>query len=440
MFSLSTLLTFLRTLGAQSFYAKRLAPNDNSKNQIYAGGSDEVFGILPPVSINHSSPTAKGPAFKAPLDLWWIADDRTVHNAPGTQLIYYPQYPEVRVSGFLKSCTQAPNDVLTSRDVGRVLVFGVTPNGRILAYACDSDHPVAKELASQHAIESRGVFIDLSGADTGAEHWKQSLLNEICRITRLGWIPGKRLRSDGTTIECTSSNCGGYTLECELGISANGYSLPDYHGWEVKAYTVNSFDSPTGQTITLMTPEPNGGLYADDGPAAFVRKYGYEDLLGRADRINFGGIFRIGVRQDRTGLTMRVEGYDPEADSVTGSDGFIALFDDDDNIAASWSFAGLLDHWRRKHSSAVYVPTLCDNTTVRRYRYGSRVTVANGAYFRRLLRGFASGVVYYDPGIKLTNCSTSRPQIKRRSQFRVRFDNIDSLYVNCEQLDACSCD
>jgi hypothetical protein len=32
----------------------------------------------------------------------------------------------------------------------------------------------------------------------------------------------------------TSSNCGGYTLEAELGATPNGYSEPDFMGWEIK--------------------------------------------------------------------------------------------------------------------------------------------------------------------------------------------------------------
>jgi hypothetical protein len=52
-----------------------------------------------------------------------------------------------------------------------------------------------------------------------------------------------------------------------LGISPNGRSEPDYLGWELKAYS--------GSRITLMTPEPNGGLYGEKGVAEFLRTYGY---------------------------------------------------------------------------------------------------------------------------------------------------------------------
>jgi hypothetical protein len=45
-----------------------------------------------------------------------------------------------------------------------------------------------------------------------------------------------------------------------------------------------------------------------------------------------------------------------------------------------------------------------------------------------LLGAFASGAVYYDPGIKMENADTYRPVTKRRSQFRVRHANVGSLY------------
>jgi hypothetical protein len=53
----------------------------------------------------------------------------------------------------------------------------------------------------------------------------------------------------------------------------------------------------------------------------------------------------------------------------------------------------------------------------------------------RLLAAFASGEVYYDPGIKLENASTA-PVTKRRSQFRISSGDIPALYetVNSAQV------
>ena len=53
----------------------------------------------------------------------------------------------------------------------------------------------------------------------------------------------------------------------------------------------------------------------------------------------------------------------------------------------------------------------------------------------RLLRAFASGAVYYDPGIKLEHASTAKPKHKKRSQFRVSSRNITALYETVETVE-----
>lgn len=51
-----------------------------------------------------------------------------------------------------------------------------------------------------------------------------------------------------------------------------------------------------------------------------------------------------------------------------------------------------------------------------------------------LLAALAAGAVYYDPGIKLEHAST-RPQVKRRSQFRVASKSIGALYESVETVE-----
>jgi hypothetical protein len=53
----------------------------------------------------------------------------------------------------------------------------------------------------------------------------------------------------------------------------------------------------------------------------------------------------------------------------------------------------------------------------------------------RLLRAFASGAMYYDPGIKLEKASTEKPKQKKRSQFRVASKNIAALYERVETVE-----
>lgn len=137
-------------------------------------------------------------------------------------------------------------------------------------------------------------------------------------------------------------NCGGYTLEAELGITPNGYSEPDYLGWEVKQFGVPNFKNINTAIITLMTPEPTHGFYVNFGTEAFIRKYGYEDRIGRADRMNFGGIHKSGERHKLTALQLDLIGFDVESGKIRSTDGRIALIDINGNEAASWSFSSML--------------------------------------------------------------------------------------------------
>ena len=71
----------------------------------------------------------------------------------------------------------------------------------------------------------------------------------------------------------------------------------------------------------------------------------------------------------------------------------------------------------------------------RQYAYGHKVRLAQRTDSLRLLRAFAAGAVYYDPGIKLENASTEKPKNKKRSQFRVRSKNIAALYQTVETVE-----
>jgi hypothetical protein len=224
------------------------------------------------------------------------------------------------------------------------------------------------------------------------------------------------------------------TLEAELGIMPNGYSEPDFHGWEVKQHSVTTLSHPDSGVITLMTPEPTAGFYHDRGVEAFIRRYGYADRMGRADRINFGGLHKAGERQILTGLTMAIDGFDATSGKITNPDGGVVLRDKNGNNAAEWKFTGILDHWKRKHALAVYVPSI-KRTAPLQYRYGNLIRLGTGTSPLRFLDALSKGAVYYDPGIKLENASGLNPTTKRRSQFRVRVTNLDALYDDMRQVD-----
>ncbi|WP_205945896.1 MvaI/BcnI family restriction endonuclease [Pedobacter hiemivivus] len=410
-----------------------MSPNDNSKNQMYLAGSFDILNILP---IKEIKTVATGDwskeRFKASLSFKWIGDDFNLYPAPKSQLILYPKYPEVRFSGFLIGCQNPPSELMTQRLAGRLFFFGVGSDGSVLGYVAGPHSELAIEYQNYGYSYEYGVFKVLELPKLVNN--KQRLINELKRIHDLGWIKSKRLDRAGRILPCLAPNCGGYTLEAELGITPNGYSEPDFLGWEIKQFGVANFNRISSAVITLMTPEPTNGVYVKEGTESFIRQYGYEDKSGKADRMNFGGIHRFGLRQALTSLKLELVGFDRSSGKIRNSDGRIVLLDVNENEAASWSFSSMLLHWNRKHNQACYIPSLCEKTVDRQYRYGNNVILGSGTDFQLFLSQMALGNIYYDPGIKMENAS-SKPLIKKRSQFRIISKNLPFLYKSNESLD-----
>lgn len=428
--NLKNLKSLLGDNDCRRIYIKKLSPNDNSKNQVYLGGSFDILNVLPIHEIkNEPAGNWNKERFKAAVRFSWIDEDRNIYPAPHSQLILYPKYPEVRFSGFLTGCKKPPSALMTQRLEGRALFLSVTGNGTILGYVAAPDSEIVKEFDALGITDEHGVFkiIDLPAAVNN----RKRLLNELSRIHRLGWITSKRLDRNGNILPCQSVNCGGYTLEAELGITPNGYSEPDYLGWEIKQFGVKNLARIEAAVITLMTPEPTSGYYVSEGVGAFIRKYGYQDLRGRPDRMNFGGIYKVGVRHPRTDLQLELIGFDPIAGKIRNTDGRIVLLDRNDEEAASWSFSSILLHWNRKHNQACYVPSLSEKTQGRKYKYGDRIILGTGTDFQLFLTQLTLGNIYYDPGIKMEHI-TETPITKRRSQFRIKERYLSSLYKTSE--------
>lgn len=425
------------------FY-KRLAANDNSKNQIYLGGELSVVNVLPSGDLiaqvsSSSKPGAAGKQrLKASLPLRWLNADGSFHVAPKSQLILYPQYPEVRMSGFLAgSAAQLgewfdPNK--KGRQLGRTLVFGVASDGNIYTYLALPGSLITREIENVKSVAIFGALREIALTDTSGV---AELLEELCRIHRLGWIASKRLDAKHNVLPCVSPQCGGYTLEAELGITPNGYSDPDYLGWEVKSFSVTDFLRIDSKVITLMTPEPDGGYYKDSGVKNFIKKFGYPDVGGQVDRLNFGGTHFFGKRHHRTALELALTGYDPSSGKLIDVNGGIALIASNGDCAALWTYAKLIDHWKKKHDKAVYVPAKSEHQPKRRYMYGADVLLGRGSDFESFLKAVAAGAIYYDPGIKMEDAS-GKQAVKRRNQFRVKARNLESLYSTFEKVPVCA--
>jgi hypothetical protein len=430
--TLTSVTAQLADLGVRHLYLKPLAENDNSKNQIYLGGGDwAVLNALPAKTWLDPVPMTRGFIVKAELDFSWVDGRGHVLPMSGARLILYPQYPEIRLSGFLRGAGGAPS-FIGQRLPGRVLVLGVTADGRIYAFASRAEDAVSQELLAQPRTRAAGALWEIPLHDPGDQ--RRRLLDEFHRVHLLGWLDPVRLTAQGI-LPCHGPNCGGLTLEAALGVSMNSLAEPDLLGYEVKQHQVTAFDRVESGVLTLMTPEPTAGLYRTAGVEAFVRRFGAPDALGREDRLNFGGVHRYGIRSPRTGLTLRVPGWDVAEGRLVDPTGGLALLADDDEPAAVWPFPRLIEHWQRKHLHAAYVPAMRRSVPRVQYSFGGSVRLGERTDFGLFMNALIDGLVYYDPGIKLEHATGAQPAVKRRNQFRIRSGDLPHLYETMETVD-----
>lgn len=445
--SLDTVFDLFRAQGVKELLYKVLPQNANSKNQVYLASDLSQLGKLPTGEVHaHESVSRKNggaeAVFRASLEFYWLDEMGGANLAPEAKLIVYPQYPEVRFSGFLRGCTKAPSNLWTKEHRGtepdRILIFGVGNGKKIFGLTLPPEAPAAKETRAGEPHDEYGLLQILPFPDQERDNGFQALMQRLCTIHRRGWVASTRLNREGILVPCNASNCGGNTLESLLEIRSNGYALPDFQGWEIKARNVSNVMWPTSTTVTLFTPEPDSGLYVTEPFAAFMARYGYPDRNGRPDRLNFGGRhIANGLKHHLTGLRMILDGYNPTS-GLTNANGAIRLIDDADREVMAWSFAKIMEHWKIKHAHAAFVPCEGQTQPERKYRYGADVLLCEGAEFRLVLKSIACGALFYDPGIKLEGISSDHPTPKKRSQFRINSKNLPALYKSSRIANVCS--
>ena len=202
-----------------------------------------------------------------------------------------------------------------------------------------------------------------------------------------------------------------------LRIFPNSRSEPDLMGWEIKAYSIDR--------VTLITPEPDGGMYGEQGVKAFVREYGHAT---KDDTLYFTGMHRADCRNEKTGLTLAVRGFNPARKVIEDVEGAVELLNDAGHCAAAWSFADLMIGWNKKHAQAAYVPYESEKELAPAYRYFSPTLLGEGTDFNRYLSALCAGRVIFDPGSKVMNASAAKSTVKARSQFRISVRNLSELY------------
>ena len=395
-------IDLMRKIGAKRMYYKPLAPNDNSKNQIYVGGNLASASIF---KFDNNEIEYQGEGrrqrAKAKIPFYWMSSDGELTIAKQSKLIMYPQYPEVRFSGFLQGCKNAPS-CLSGREEGRILLLGVTDDFTV-GYVIQHDNPIKQGLLLAPSIQTSSAFNRL---DVNLTH-RSPIREGLATIIHSGpHKPCILKKTNGVVSEehysISNNNVAGYTMEAKLGILPNGDAKPDYDGYEVKTLLRTN--------ITLMTPEPNGGIYKEKGLSFFLKKYGYCDDKGE---YRLSKRHKVGVRHPDTGLTLTLNFGDfHPIERRFDFGGSISLMDDEGMVAASWNLDRMISHWLTKHSSTVIIRAKKAHGEV---SFMPEVIFCHGPDPVGLIDGFAQGMICWDPGLK---------ESKRRNQFRITLNNL----------------
>ena len=419
--------SFLLTLGVTRAFFKSLSENDNSKNQIYLGGSFKVLQQIPFGKIMEF-PDNKNPNYKASINLWWINESRNSSPAPNAQLILYTKYPEVRLSGFLMNCPTAPREHFQpilreerkSNKDGRVLILGVCSDGKVYAYLAPKDSTLAKSIISTLYDDAFGKTIQDFPLGGTIDNNKSDLLKKLHGIINAGWHESIRLDSSGNVQSYQAKNGGGYTLEALFGIIPNGIAEPDYKGWELKTFSQ--------KRITLMTPEPDQGFYRIKGAKEFTLKYGHDS----SEAIKyFTGTHKVDILNKTSRMTLIIKGFDYKRGTITDMSGGLFLLDSNNEPVAIWSFNELITHWSRKHSHVCYVNYKAEEKRNKiGYIYFSPVYLGEITDLSYFLKTMQSGLIVYDPATRVTQNNNGNMKVKARNQFRINFNDLHNLYEN----------
>lgn len=428
----------LKQRGVVNVYVKQLAAKqDNDKNQIYiskrgASPFAQVEHILPLTFRNRPPSKSKAKSRSRPgtpilegLVPWtWLDRDGSVYLAPGTRAIFYLQFPEVRLSGFLKGCKNPPDPLRRAHQAKygtRALVFGTGIDGVVCAFVVTSKtDPDLFPLAGLKRHPQNSLFFWFKTKTNALD----ALLSDLQQIN-VGWHKSARLTKLGEPPKpFRGTQAGGYTLESLLGIPSNANKEPDRDGIEVKSFSKNK--------VSLMTPVPDGGVQKE-GLANFLKEFGYSDSKDPSCR-KFNGVHKFGERHKKTGLTLTINGYDDRNGfSVPENEVVVALVDrSTGKVACSWSYPRLFESWNRKHSQAVYVSARKrvrpeDKDGPAEYRFAETVYVCEGTTSKHLLDAIISKAVVYDPGDTSKSGKSGKP--KQRPQWRVvNLKSLERLY------------
>lgn len=462
--SIGDIIKILSDIGAKEAILKLLPKNANDKNQLYLASD---FGVVHDTFEVTLSERGAGSSKKkrarkgermiteAALDKFsWLRSDGVLVQTKGVKAIIYPQYPEARLSGFqavdgtMPSCLSV-EFTKANPEAKRLLVLAAKEGGEcigIIFWQLTPELEAEIKSLPGHKRASACKHLVLESPETSARK-----VLEVMRPFMGRPLPGSRLDSLGNTLAFTGTQVCGYTLEHALNISSNANKDGDLFGVELKTHT--------SLKLTLFTPEPDFGLYAETFPD-FMRKFGYQDSDGDW---RLTGVHRAGILCAKSGLTLMVSEhrlnelgewildeqgrkkhfpYDPSTPLSAKTDAVqVVLLDNDHNVAAGWSFGRLMNNWGVKHGEVIYVPaSKVQNSDAEQFNRGHEfsvtfdrtVMVCRKTSAERLLKAINDGIVFLDPAPKLH--ATDPAKNKRRSQWRLNNIHRDAkaLYESVE--------
>jgi hypothetical protein len=471
--NLAAIIKQLSELKASKAFLKILPKNANDKNQIYWASSFSSlynnFGLTLAERGSSTSLTKSSskPGMNIPEavfnDFSWVKSDGSLIKAKNVKAIIYPQYPEARLSGFQtieNTIPQSLSIAYTKENPNkkRLLVLGCLPGGACVALIfIDLSETLIEEIATLPGLDGSKVCKLLQlNFDFSA-----SLFQQLSKIVSRP-MKGCRLDGFGQTLPFTGTQVCGYTLEHALDIAPNSDKDGDLYGIELKTHTKVK--------VTLFTPEPDFGLYAESFND-FMLQYGNDK--GTSGEYRLTGLHRANERCNSSGLTLKVReyriakkdgsdtskpdwvrdargdkqsfAYNPATSLTSKMDAVeVVLIDDKGFIAAGWSLERLMNNWGVKHNEVVYLSAKkIDNPNPDEARAGFAYQVSFAPVVlwcretsaEHLLQAIGSGVIFLDPAPKYVPSDPSKN--KRRAQWRVNdiTKAIYTLYKHVETRD-----
>ncbi|MCW8332037.1 MvaI/BcnI family restriction endonuclease [Photobacterium sp. SDRW27] len=408
--------------------AKPLPKNANDKNQVYFSsdfnmlGQHFAFRYGERGLVTSHKKGGKNAGKRIPEavfeDFRWLTDAGEEIPAPNVKMLIYAQYPEMRLSGFKTETNEIPASMSVeytkkNPEAQRIMILARTVNAGAVAMIVMPQGELAEEVRRCPGFMGSRVVRLLRETYSHDNDLRQKLSAVVEK-----WMPGVRRTKDNETIPFNGTQVCGYTLEDSLEIIPNSDKEGDYMGIELKAHTAKK--------VTLMTTEPDMGVYAEDFKR-FMTDYGYKDEKSGAYR--WTGTHKANMRSTRSGFTMRIEGYDRDKDiskQLVAGSLYIGMYAPDGTLAAGWSMERLLNGWGAKHNETVYVPAqrrdtenaeLKDAGNKYEVRFNRSVVWCRGTSPKKLLDAILDGIIILDPAPKYDPNNPGKS--KRRSQWRV---------------------